>query len=143
MPALGCDVRASEHAGQWWALAVISFIGLIVVCAGFPLGCAFAMRRRMNREREMVRKQEKSSVISQRDFGRDFSFIAGEYKPEAYYAECVDLLRKLMLTGWVLLIGEEAEQARVLVALLVSIGFLVLRLSLKPQRRCAAGTRGA
>ena len=94
----------AENAGQWWALAVISFIGLIVVSAGFPLGCAFLMRRRMNREREMVRKQKKSSVISQRDFGRDFSFIAGEYKPEAYYAECVDLLRKLMLTGLIGLI---------------------------------------
>ena len=72
-----------ENAGKWWALAVISFAGLIVVSAGFPLGCAFLMRRRMKRETEMVRKQEKSSVISQRDFGRDFSFIAGEYKPEA------------------------------------------------------------
>ena len=53
----------------------------------------------MKRENEMVRKKEKSSVIAQRDFGRAFSFIAGEYRPEAFYAEPVDLLRKLMLTG--------------------------------------------
>ena len=37
---------------------------------------AAVMWRRMQRENEMVRQKEKSSVIAQRDFGRDFSFIA-------------------------------------------------------------------
>ena len=89
----------AEHAGEWWALAVTSWVGLAVLSVGFPLMMAAVMWRRMKRENEMVRKKEKSSVIAQRDFGRDFSFIAGEYRPEAYYAEPVDLLRKLMLTG--------------------------------------------
>ena len=47
----------------------------------------------------MVRRKEKSLVVAQRDFGVRFNYIAGEFKPEAYYAEPVDLLRKLMLTG--------------------------------------------
>ena len=37
--------------------------------------------------------------------------------------------------GWVLLINEDSEQARVLVALLVSITFLSLHLTIKPIRR--------
>ena len=37
--------------------------------------------------------------------------------------------------GWVLLIGEESEQARILVALLVSIAFLSIQLSVYPLRR--------
>ena len=45
------------------------------------------------------------------------------------------MCRKLTLTGWVLLITEEYEQARVLVALLVSIAFLALHLSIKPLKR--------
>jgi hypothetical protein len=45
------------------------------------------------------------------------------------------MFRKLTLTGWVLLIHDEAEQARVLVALLVSVGFLALRLTVKPCKR--------
>jgi hypothetical protein len=47
------------------------------------------------------------------------------------------MCRKLTLTGWVLLISERAEQARVLVAILVSVGFLTLRLSIKPLLRFA------
>lgn len=40
-----------------------------------------------------------------------------------------------MFLGWVLLIDEKAELARVLVALLLSMGFLSLELSIKPIRR--------
>jgi hypothetical protein len=39
--------------------------------------------------------------------------------------------------GWLLLIKEDHEQARVLVAILVSVLFLALHLSVKPLRRCA------
>ena len=45
------------------------------------------------------------------------------------------MCRKLTLVGWVLIIREESEQARILVALLVSIAFLTFRLSIKPTRR--------
>jgi Ca2+/Na+ antiporter len=41
----------------------------------------------------------------------------------------------LCAAGWVLLIGEETEQARVLVALLVSIAFLTLQLAVQPYRK--------
>ena len=56
------------------------------------------MRRVKKKEDARVRRG-KSRVVSHRDFGLKFSYIAGEFRPESYYAECVDLLRKLMLTG--------------------------------------------
>eukprot|EP00966_Prymnesium_polylepis_P156486 3615528-Prymnesium_polylepis.2 len=48
------------------------------------------------------------------------------------------MCRKLSICGWVLLIQDEAEQARIVMALLVSFLFLVLRLVLKPLKRCVA-----
>jgi len=45
------------------------------------------------------------------------------------------MFRKLFLTGFVLLIGEGSENARVLVALLVSTAFLALQLFVKPHKR--------
>ena len=54
-----------------------------------------------------------------------------------FYWELIDLNRKLVLTGWLLLV-EKAVQARVLIALLVSVFFLSLHLFVKPLRRCAA-----
>jgi fatty-acid desaturase len=48
------------------------------------------------------------------------------------------MCRKLILCGWLVLIPVDAQQARILVALLVSISFFGLRLSLKPLKRCVA-----
>ena len=67
---------------------------------------------------------------------RATSFLSADYETFAFWWEPLEMCRKLALTGWVLLIGEESEQARVLVALLVSIAFLALHLSIKPLRRC-------
>jgi len=66
---------------------------------------------------------------------RATAFLSTEYTTSASWWEPVEMCRKLTLTGWVLLIKEESEQARVLVALLVSITFLSLHLSIKPLRR--------
>ena len=43
-----------------------------------------------------------------------------------------------MAAGWVLIIDEDDAEARVLVALLVSIIFLVMRVSSRPLKRCVA-----
>jgi hypothetical protein len=43
-----------------------------------------------------------------------------------------------LLLGWVLLIGEEYEQGRVIVAIFVSIAFLALHFAVKPFARFAA-----
>ena len=48
------------------------------------------------------------------------------------------MCRKVALTGWVLMIPADFEQARVFVALLVTITFLSLQLSVRPFLRCAA-----
>ena len=45
------------------------------------------------------------------------------------------MLRKIVLTGVVLVVPERNEQARVLVALLLSVLFLTLQLIVKPLRR--------
>ena len=64
----------------------------------------FWMRKDRNKDLVLVRLEKKSAVIAQRDFGKKFNYIAGEFKPESYYAEPVDLMRKLMLTGLIGLI---------------------------------------
>eukprot|EP00966_Prymnesium_polylepis_P152330 3518354-Prymnesium_polylepis.1 len=43
--------------------------------------------------------------------------------------------RKLILTGFLMVIDEESEQCRILVALFTSVGFLALQLSIKPYKR--------
>eukprot|EP00966_Prymnesium_polylepis_P300029 6933362-Prymnesium_polylepis.1 len=53
------------------------------------------------------------------------------------------MCRKLTLTGWVLVVAsEDAVQARVVMALFVSITFFGLNLRFKPLRRCAKSLNG-
>jgi hypothetical protein len=50
------------------------------------------------------------------------------------------MMRKLTLTGAVLLIHESAEQARVIVALMTSITFLTVRVGSVVARTCHGGS---
>lgn len=65
------------------------------------------------------------------------AFLYADYSRGAYWWEPVEMCRKLALTGWVMLISEQAQLARIFVALSISIGFLAIRLSVNPYRRCA------
>jgi hypothetical protein len=57
----------------------------------------------------------------------------------AFWWEPLEMCRKLVLTGWVLLIREEAEMARVVVAILFSVAFLALSFYIRPNKRRASG----
>ena len=48
-------------------------------------------------------------------------FLHREYRPEVFYWEVVELLRRTILTGWVLLVPEERAYLRLVVASLVSL----------------------
>jgi len=65
------------------------------------------------------------------------SFLWADYRPEIDLWEVLEVLRKLTVTSFVMLIDEEHEQARVLLALLVSIIFLSLEIWVQPFRRIA------
>eukprot|EP01043_Picozoa_sp_COSAG02_P082071 COSAG02_NODE_20378_length_834_cov_1.156463_1_plen_251_part_00 len=93
------------EGSQWWILTGISILGLLLVSIGFPLGMALWMRSTMSAELWKVRHEGKGRAVAYRDFRRKFSYIAGEFKPSGYYAECVDLIRKLVLSGMVSLLA--------------------------------------
>ena len=63
---------------------------------------------------------------------RATAFLSAGYASHAFWWEPLEMCRKLALCGWVLLIGEAYEQARVLVALLISIAFLTVHLVIRP-----------
>jgi len=55
-----------------------------------------------------------------------------DYEEEYFFWEPLDIIRRIVLCGGVLLIPQHAEQARVVVALCLSILFLALQLVAKP-----------
>ena len=68
---------------------------------------------------------------------RAITFLSDDYGVATYWWEPLEMGRKLALTGWTVLINEENELARVVVALLTSLLFLAVHTSIRPFRRCA------
>jgi hypothetical protein len=101
-------------------------MGLLVL---WPIGVPAMYALLIRASREALLKDISTPI------GEATAFLSADYTIEAYWWEPVEMLRKLVLTGWVLLIGEQAEQRRVLIAILVSVVFLALRLTLQPLKR--------
>jgi len=54
---------------------------------------------------------------------RATAFLWADYHAQAFWWEPFEMCRKLVVTGWVLLVPEDKEQLRVLLAILVSVSF--------------------
>ena len=93
-----------DMTSLWWVIAVASAVGLVVVSLGLPLSMYYIMRRDWQRKLRRVRQQSLSMPAAYRQHGQKFAYICGEFRPQAYYAESIDLVRKLVLTGLITLV---------------------------------------
>jgi hypothetical protein len=120
------DLALSCDSDEYQTTRLIAFF-LIVV---WPLGVPVMYAVLLWKARDAI-VSGSSTPLSQAA-----SFLWADYESFAFFWEPMEMCRKLALTGGVLIIGEEFESARVLMALLVSVTFLVLHLSIRPHRRC-------
>ena len=70
--------------------------------------------------------QELVSGAPSTPLSKAITFLTAEYKPDAFYWEVVEVFRKLFLTGFLLLLPNHLSFLRVVLALLLSIAYLVL-----------------
>ena len=92
------------------------------------------MRRVWIKQMSAVRRGEKSRVIAQRDFRRKFGYMSGDFKAEAYFAESVDLIRKLMMSGLLSLI-RPGTVFQSFCSVLISLTFVTAHIKIWPVRR--------
>ena len=92
------------------------------------------MHRYWNKKMAEVRRGEKSRVVAQRDFRRKFGYMSGDFKAEAYYAESVDLIRKLMMSGLLSLI-RPGTVFQSFCSVLISLTFVTVHIKIWPVRR--------
>lgn len=62
------------------------------------------------------------------------SFLTKDYEPHVYFWEALELFRRTVLTGWLLLIEEPHVFLRQLLGFLISLTYLVALLYVKPYR---------
>ena len=119
-PELECDSEDYSLARR----DAIAFLFL------WPVGCPVLYAVLLWTSRKALAKGVETRL------SRATSFLSGDYKKFAYWWEPLEMCRKLLLCGWVMVIvGEGSEQGRVLMCLLITIVFLTIRLSFKPLLR--------
>ena len=124
---LYADLSLSCDSDEFESTQSLAFAMLAVWPVGIPLLYAALLWS----SREAVTSGVPSPL------SRATTFLVGDYKPYAFWWEPLEMCRKLVLCGWILVIRDEVDQARVLVALFMSFAFFGLRLSVRPCKRYA------
>ena len=117
--------NSAEHASLMslmWVFVFVWPIGVLVLffCVVYPC---------------------RHSILAGQDtpLTRATAFLHRDYQPHVYFWEALELARRTLLTGWVLLLDESDRFFRLLIATAVSICYLTLLVSVKPYKRpCAA-----
>ena len=91
----------------------------------WPVGIPLLFGAILFRERRDLRLRRRTSLTIATDF------LYSEYRPEWYSMEVWEMLRRLLLSGFVLLI-EGAEYVRSVLAILICIAYLLLLLVVRP-----------
>jgi len=121
-PAVRCD-GSDEHnriLTVAWIFVCVWPIGMVAVYAALLIPC-----------HRMLRHDEPS------DFPllRATAFLHRDYKAAFYWWEVASLMQRTILTGWLVLVDAEQHLFRLLIALLISILFLVAVLVCNPHKK--------
>jgi hypothetical protein len=83
LAVLSRDYGETCGTSRWYILAIVAIFGIMFVSIGVPVGMFIWMRRVMINKMQAVRLEGVKRVIAYRDFDRKFSFMCGEFRPEA------------------------------------------------------------
>lgn len=137
----------SEHK----TLQVASFVVMFLFCFGLPmLFACILVKKAQDYHNFSARSDSVEQLVADRvahDFETDvdtaryiirdigmsasFSFITDAYRPRFLYWETLDMIRKLMLVGFVVLVGR-GTAVQLAVAIVLSFFFFSLQLSMAP-----------
>jgi len=117
-----CPTEGYPGSAEFYQLRIIAIVLIGVWPAGVLGSLAIVLLS--------IRRQ----IISRRpsQLSRATRMLTRHYKPAFFWWDWVDLLRKLLLTGFVLAVPESVAFLRLVCALLVSVLFLVAQSMLSP-----------
>jgi hypothetical protein len=149
---LEADDRLLCSSYEVETLQLISAVIIVVFALGVPVGFSLLLVQNA-REYERLNDGPENAVVVARlagefdvdskvaefilrdvtSMGQDFAFLMDAYSFRHYYWESLDLVRKLLLVGLVLLVGR-GSVAQNNVALLLSFGFFALQVRTWPYK---------
>ena len=128
---LRSDSAIECYVGRWTAWSLAAALGVVVYGFGLPLAAYLAVRRYRVPSSEQYRQVGRAATEKR------VALLLSSYRDECWYMEVVDLLRKLSLTGGILLVGP-GKRLQLWVGSLVNVGFLLVHVTLKPYREATS-----
>jgi hypothetical protein len=127
------SVRCSsqDHTSSDWDEARIVATGYIMV---WPVGMPILFLALLLHCREAIKGRRWTPMTNAT------RFLHREYRPQVFYFEVVELLRRLVLTGAVLLIDSNQVLLRLLLAMLLTTAYLGVLQVIQPYQRADNNT---
>ena len=126
----------------------LSAMVIVTAVAGVPVLCFYklvagrkhkdslhdfaAIARKVCEECDLGDKVDED-MIRDIDMRQSFNFLLDAYRSRFYYWECIDLSRKAVLTGGIVLFGR-GSVAQIFLAILISFGFFSAQMKFSPYR---------
>jgi hypothetical protein len=128
---LTADFSVECFVGGWHAYAVLAVGGILVYTIGIPL-LLFALLRRNRRwlyQEDCPPREMHQHALVKRKLGAVYE----AYRPHAYYFDLIDMLRRLLLTGGLILLGDNSN-AQIFLGGLVCTCWLCAILACRPYQ---------
>jgi hypothetical protein len=128
---LAADMRIVCFDATYQTYRMLSFLGIALYVVGIP-AVIFMMlfRRRAWLHEEGCPKDEMYKHVQ---VEKSFGSVYKDYTPNNYYFDLLDLGRRLLLTGGLILVGEESN-TQIFLGLLLNVMWLVLVLFRRPYK---------
>ncbi len=107
--------------GDWWTYGTVAIVCIVVYIIGIPLVQFVALYS----NREHLHHLTALDLRRHRKVVKQFGSIYRNYTVDCYYYDLVDLLRRLMLTGGLILVGEEST-AQIFLGTVICVVWLLL-----------------
>ena len=120
---LTADYTVKCQQGEWNGYAAFGAICILFFVIGIPgvqLYILYKNRRLLHVRDGMTHKEKQQQHIVQKEYGS----IYEHYTEECYYYDILDLFRRLLLTGGLIMMGEESV-AQVFLGIVICAMWLV------------------
>eukprot|EP00942_MAST-04A_sp_MAST-4A-sp1_P012240 g12240.t1 len=118
---LTSDYSMKCYTEDWWSYAGVAIFCMIIYVVGIPLVQFIILLRNRHHLHEESALDHESHRLTKKKFGS----IYENYIEECYYYDLLDLLRRLILTGGLILVGEHSV-IQILLGILTSMFWLLI-----------------
>jgi hypothetical protein len=119
---LVADFSVECYVGTWWSYAVFAILCIIVYVIGIPFAQLYVLWKHRKNLHENSAEDPQSHRLVKKQFGSLYE----NFTDDCYYFEIVNTFRRLLMTGGLILVGEQSVVQALLGILTCTIWLLLV-----------------